>query len=156
MGTLIQCYELVEADYRGERFADHAHDLRGDADVLSLVRPDIVLAIHGAYLDAGADIIETNTFTATRIAQADYGLTEVVREMNHEAARLARQAADRAERPSPPGRATCSARSAPPTGRPPSRRMSPTRAPATSRSTSWRPPTRSRPRGWSRAGRTCW
>jgi 5-methyltetrahydrofolate--homocysteine methyltransferase len=101
MGTLVQSYELVEADYRGERFADHGHDLRGDADVLSLVRPDIVLAIHGAYLDAGADIIETNTFTATRIAQADYGLTEVVREMNHEAARLARQAADRAEAAEP-------------------------------------------------------
>ncbi len=101
MGTLVQSYELVEADYRGQRFADHGHDLRGDADVLSLVRPDIVLAIHGAYLDAGADIIETNTFTATRIAQADYGLTEVVREMNHEAARLARQAADRAEAAEP-------------------------------------------------------
>jgi len=101
MGTLIQSYELVEADYRGERFAEHGHDLRGDADVLSLVAPDIVLAIHGAYLDAGADIIETNTFTATRIAQADYGLIEVVREMNHEAARLARQAADRAEAAEP-------------------------------------------------------
>ena len=74
MGTLIQSYSLEEADYRAERFKDHPHDLRGDSDLLSLVRPDIVLAIHGAYLDAGADIIETNTFTATRIAQADYGL----------------------------------------------------------------------------------
>jgi 5-methyltetrahydrofolate--homocysteine methyltransferase len=101
MGTLIQSYGLEEADYRAERFKDHPHDLRGDSDLLSLVRPDIVLAIHGAYLDAGADIIETNTFTATRIAQADYGLVDVVREMNHEAARLARQAADLAEAADP-------------------------------------------------------
>ena len=95
MGTLIQSYELGEADYRGERFADHSRDLRGDSEVLSLIRPDVVLAIHGAYLDAGADIIETNTFTANRIAQADYGLSELVREMNETAARLAREAADR-------------------------------------------------------------
>jgi 5-methyltetrahydrofolate--homocysteine methyltransferase len=101
MGTLIQSYGLEEADYRAERFKDHSHDLRGDSDLLSLVRPDIVLAIHGAYLDAGADIIETNTFTATRIAQADYGLVDYVREMNHEAARLARQAADLAEAADP-------------------------------------------------------
>ena len=101
MGTLIQSYSLEEADYRAERFKDHTHDLRGDSDLLSLVRPDIVLAIHGAYLDAGADIIETNTFTATRIAQADYGLIDYVREMNHEAARLARQAADLAEAADP-------------------------------------------------------
>ncbi len=101
MGTLIQSYGLEEADYRAERFKDHSHDLRGDSDLLSLVRPDIVLAIHGAYLDAGADIIETNTFTATRIAQADYGLIDYVREMNHEAARLARQAADLAEAADP-------------------------------------------------------
>jgi 5-methyltetrahydrofolate--homocysteine methyltransferase len=97
MGTLIQSYGLTEADFRGERFADHRHDLRGDNELMSLVRPDIVLAIHSAYLDAGADIIETNTFTANRIAQADYGLTEVVGEMNRESARLARQAADAAE-----------------------------------------------------------
>ena len=97
MGTLIQSYGLDETDFRGERFADHGRDLRGDNELLTLVRPDIILAIHAAYLDAGADIIETNTFTANRIAQADYGLTEVVREMNHEAARLARQAADAAE-----------------------------------------------------------
>ena len=101
MGTLIQSYGLDEADYRAERFKDHPRDLRGDSDLLSLVRPDIVLAIHGAYLDAGADIIETNTFTATRIAQADYAMGEFVREMNHEAARLARQAADAAEAAEP-------------------------------------------------------
>ena len=101
MGTLIQSYELTESDFRGERFRDHPRDLRGDSELLSLLRPDILLAIHGAYLDAGADIIETNTFTANAIAQADYAMTEVVREMNHEAARLAREAADGAERADP-------------------------------------------------------
>ncbi len=78
MGTLVQAYQLSEADFRGERFRDHPRDLRGDTDLICLTRPDIVAAIHGAYLDAGADIIETNTFTATRIAQADYGLEGVV------------------------------------------------------------------------------
>ena len=78
MGTLVQAYTLTEADYRGERFRDHPRDLRGNTDLICLTRPDIVAAIHGAYLDAGADIIETNTFTATRIAQADYGLEDVV------------------------------------------------------------------------------
>ncbi len=97
MGTLIQSYGLTEADFRGDRFTDHRQDLRGDNELITLVRPDIVLAIHAAYLEAGADIIETNTFTANRIAQADYGLTDVVGEMNREAARLARQAADAAE-----------------------------------------------------------
>ncbi len=97
MGTLIQSYDLDESEFRGERFAGHRSDLRGDNELLNLIRPDIVLAIHAAYLDAGADIIETNTFTANRIAQADYGLSSVVAEMNHEAARLARQAADAAE-----------------------------------------------------------
>src|SRR5712691_4984389 len=97
MGTLVQSYTLSEADFRGERFRDHPRDLRGDTDLICLTRPDIVSAIHRAYLDAGADIIETNTFTATRIAQADYGLESVVAEMNREGARLARAAADAAE-----------------------------------------------------------
>jgi len=97
MGTLVQSYTLTEADFRGERFADHPRDLRGDTDLICLTRPDIVTAIHGAYLDAGADVIETNTFTATRIAQADYGLESVVAEINREGARLARAAADAAE-----------------------------------------------------------
>jgi 5-methyltetrahydrofolate--homocysteine methyltransferase len=98
MGTMIQSYALDEADFRGERFRDHPRDLRGDNELISLTRPDIILAIHAAYLDAGADIIETNTFTANAIAQADYGLAGVVREMNVEAARLARRAADAALR----------------------------------------------------------
>src|SRR5262249_58112219 len=98
MGTMLQAHQLTEADFRGERFRDHARDLRGDNDLLSLTQPDVVSGVHAAYLDAGADIISTNTFTATRIAQADYGLApEVVREMNVAAARLARAAADAAE-----------------------------------------------------------
>jgi 5-methyltetrahydrofolate--homocysteine methyltransferase len=99
MGTLIQSYQLDEAGFRGSdpRFADHPKDLRGDNDLLSLTQPGIVRAIHDAYLDAGADIIETNTFTATRIAQADYGLEGHVREMNAAAARIAREAADARE-----------------------------------------------------------
>src|SRR5690242_9078282 len=98
MGTMIQSYELGEAEFRGERFSAHARDLRGDNDLLVLTRPDVVAAIHRAYLDAGADIIETNTFTATAIAQSDYGLEHVVGDMNVAAARLAREAADAAER----------------------------------------------------------
>ena len=101
MGTLVQAYTLTEADFRGERFRDHPRDLRGNTDLICLTRPDIVTAIHGAYLDAGADIIETNTFTATRIAQADYGLESVVAEINREGARLARAAADAAEAADP-------------------------------------------------------
>ncbi len=97
MGTMLQGYGLAEADFRAERFADHPRDLRGANDLLSLTRPDIVREIHGRYLAAGADIISTNTFNATRIAMADYGLQDVVAEMNRESARLAREAADAAE-----------------------------------------------------------
>ena len=96
-GTLIQRYGLTEADFRGLRFRDHRCDLRGDNDLLCLTRPDVVRAVHDAYLAAGADIISTNTFTATRIAQADYGLEGVAYEMHVEAARIARAAADAAE-----------------------------------------------------------
>ena len=97
MGTMIQRYELTEAEFRGERFRDHPRDLRGNNDLLALTRPDIVRAIHEAYLEAGADIIETNTFSSTAIAQADYGLAGVVRELNAQAARIARGAADEFE-----------------------------------------------------------
>ena len=93
MGTMVQRHGLVEADYRGVRFRDHGHDLKGDNDVLVLTRPDVVRGIHEAYLDAGADVIETNTFNATAIAQADYALEPVVYELNVAAARLAREAA---------------------------------------------------------------
>jgi len=94
MGTTLQRYGLEEADFRGDRFAGHGTDLRGNSDVLSLTRPDIVREIHDLYLDAGADLIETNTFTATAIAQADYDLSELAYEMNVTSAKLAREAAD--------------------------------------------------------------
>ena len=94
MGTMLQGYRLSEADFRGSRFARHPRDVKGDNDLLSLTQPDIVRAIHDAYLEAGADVIETNTFTATAIAQADYGLEAHAREMNLAAARLARECAD--------------------------------------------------------------
>jgi 5-methyltetrahydrofolate--homocysteine methyltransferase len=93
-GTMLQGANLTAADYRGERLTDHPRDVTGDPDLLSITRPDVVLDIHRKYLAAGADITSTNTFTATRIGQADYGLESFVREMNLEAARLARQAAD--------------------------------------------------------------
>ena len=81
MGTMIQRYRLTEADFRGERFADHHHDLKGNNDLLILTRPDVVRDIHHAYLEAGADIIETNTFSSTAIAQADYKLDALAYEL---------------------------------------------------------------------------
>lgn len=95
MGTTIQSHNLDEPDYRGERFADHPFDLKGNNDVLSLTRPAIVESVHTAYLEAGADLIETNTFNATRISQADYGLESSASEINRAAAEIARKAADR-------------------------------------------------------------
>ena len=94
MGTMIQSYKLDESDYRGERFADWPQDLKGNNDLLILTRPDAISAIEKAYFDAGADIVETNTFNATRVSQADYGMEALVYELNVEGARLARQAAD--------------------------------------------------------------
>jgi 5-methyltetrahydrofolate--homocysteine methyltransferase len=94
MGTMIQRHKLGEADYRGERWKSHGHDLKGNNDLLVLTRPDIIAGIHGEYFAAGADIVETNTFSGTTIAQADYALESVVRELNVEAARLARKVAD--------------------------------------------------------------
>ena len=98
MGTMIQRHGLEEADFRGERFAAHGRSLKGDNDVLVLTRPDVIAGIHRAYLEAGADIIETNTFNATRISQADYALESAVRDINLVAARLARGVADEVER----------------------------------------------------------
>jgi 5-methyltetrahydrofolate--homocysteine methyltransferase len=97
MGTMVQTYGLTEADYRGKRFADWPTDLKGNNDLLVLTRPDIVSAIHRAYVDAGAEIIETSTFNATRISMADYGMQALVREINVEGARLARGICDDAE-----------------------------------------------------------
>ena len=92
-GTTLQAEKLQEADYRGERFADHPKDLKGNHDVLCLTRPDVVRKVHDHFLGVGADIIETNTFSGTRIAQADYALEDAVYEINFEAARIAREAA---------------------------------------------------------------
>ncbi len=94
MGTTIQGYKLSEADFRGERFAGSAHDLRGNNDLLTLTRPSVIREIHAQYLAAGADIIETNTFNSNAPSQADYGLEHIVYELNHAAAKLAREAAD--------------------------------------------------------------
>lgn len=102
MGTMIQRYKLSEADFRGERFAEHHKDLKGDNELLSLLRPDVISEIHRQYLEAGADVIETNTFGATAIAQGDYDLPELAYELNLVSAQLARQACDAystAERP---------------------------------------------------------
>jgi 5-methyltetrahydrofolate--homocysteine methyltransferase len=94
MGTMIQKYRLKEADYRGERFASHASDVAGNNDLLSITRPDIITAIHEAYLEAGADIIETNTFNAQRISQADYHMESLSYELNLASAQCAVVARD--------------------------------------------------------------
>ncbi|WP_302053583.1 methionine synthase [Nocardioides panacis] len=94
MGTMIQRHGLSEEDYRGERFADWPQDIRGNSDLLSLSAPDVIRGIHREYLEAGADLVETNTFSAQRISQADYGMEELAYEMNYESARLAREACD--------------------------------------------------------------
>lgn len=101
MGTMIQRYKLEEKDFRGDRLKDHPLDLKGNNDLLSLTRPDIIGEIHAAYLDAGADIIETNTFSSTTIAQADYQLEHLVYEINLQAARVAKEVADRFTRENP-------------------------------------------------------
>ncbi len=101
MGTMIQGYRLGEAEYRGERFRDFAHDLKGNNDLLTLTRPQVIREIHAQYLEAGADVIETNTFNSTSIAQADYHLEEIVYELNCEAAKLARAVADEFEAKEP-------------------------------------------------------
>ncbi len=102
MGTMIQRYKLTEADYRGERFKDHPKDLKGNNELLQFTRPDVIQQIHEQYLAAGADIVETNTFGATSVAQDDYGLGEHAREMNVVAARLARAACDKYSTPDKP------------------------------------------------------
>jgi 5-methyltetrahydrofolate--homocysteine methyltransferase len=102
MGTMIQRYELTEADYRGARFADFERDVKGNNDLLNLTRPDVIEAIHLAYLDAGADIVETNTFSATTIAMADYAMESIAYELNVEGARIARKACDARSTPDRP------------------------------------------------------
>ena len=102
MGTMFQRESLVEADYRGDRFGDHPSDLQGNHELLSITRPDVLHGIHAAYLEAGADLIETNTFNANRISQAEYGCEHLVRELNVAAAQVARRAADAFSTPERP------------------------------------------------------
>ena len=91
MGTMIQRHTLEEADFRGEKFKNHAYPLKGNNDLLSITRPDIIKDIHRQYLEAGADILETNTFSGTTIAQADYHLEDHVYEINYQSAKIARE-----------------------------------------------------------------
>ena len=102
MGTMIQGYELTDADYRGERFADWPHEIKGNNDLLSLTRPDVIREIHEKYLAVGADILETNTFNAQRISLADYHMGDLTREINLASAKLAREAADKYSTPDKP------------------------------------------------------
>ncbi|KAB2837559.1 MAG: methionine synthase, partial [Melioribacteraceae bacterium] len=95
MGTMIQRYKLTEQDFRGERFKNHPNDLKGNNDLLSITRPDVIKQIHLDYLNAGSDIIETNTFSATSIAQADYKTEHLAYEINFESAKLAKEAAEK-------------------------------------------------------------
>ncbi|MEM9337405.1 MAG: homocysteine S-methyltransferase family protein [Bacteroidota bacterium] len=104
MGTMIQTFNLKEEDFRGERFKDHPCELKGNNDILALTRPDVLKSIHTDYLKAGADLIETNTFGGTSVAQADYKLEDAVYDINYESAKLAKQIADEftAENPEKP------------------------------------------------------
>ena len=102
MGTMIQRHKLEEADYRGERFADWASDLKGNNDLLVLTQPQIIQGIHEAYLDAGADIIETNSFNGTKVSMSDYHMEEFVHEINFEAARIAKAACEKYSTPDKP------------------------------------------------------
>ena len=102
MGTMIQRFKLSEADYRGERFKDFPKDVKGNNELLSLTRPDVIRDIHEGYLAAGADMIETNTFGATSIAQADYDMQHLAREMNLQSAKIARAACDKFSTPDKP------------------------------------------------------
>ena len=102
MGTMIQRFKLNEAQYRGERFADFGRDVKGNNELLSLTRPDVIQDIHEGYLAAGADLVETNTFGATTVAQADYEMAHLAAEMNLQSARLARAACDKFSTPGKP------------------------------------------------------
>ncbi len=101
MGTEIQVLGLTEEDYRGERFLDHHLDLKGNNELLLLTRPEVIREIHLDYLNAGSDIIETNTFTANGVSQSDYDLAELTYELNYESAKLARSAADEVQATTP-------------------------------------------------------
>lgn len=101
MGTMIQRHKLEESDFRGEQFKDHKYPLKGNNDLLSLTRPDIIKDIHRQYFEAGADIVETNTFSGTTIAQADYHLEHIIYELNFQSAKIAKEVADEFTRKDP-------------------------------------------------------
>jgi 5-methyltetrahydrofolate--homocysteine methyltransferase len=137
MGTMIQRLKLGEAQYRGERFKDFPKDVKGNNELLSLTRPDVIQDIHEKYLAAGADMVETNTFGATTVAQADYDMADLAREMNLASARIARAACDKYSTLT--SRASSSAPSAP-RPRPPASAptsTTPARATSTSSSCAW-------------------
>ena len=94
MGTTIQQYQLEEEDFRNEKLASHTKPLKGNNDLLSLTRPDVIYEIHKKYFEAGSDVVETNTFSGTWVAQADYGLENLVYDINYESTRLAKKAAE--------------------------------------------------------------
>ena len=102
MGTMIQSHRLSEEEFRGERFKDWTQDIKGNNDILALTQPDIIRAIHKEYLEAGADFIETNSFNATSISQSDYGMEEVIYDLNFACAKLAREACDEFSTPDKP------------------------------------------------------
>ena len=154
MGTAIQRDRPSEAGYRGERFADWPSDLQGNNDLLTLTQPEIIAGIHREYLEAGADIIETNTFNATSISLADYGMEELAYELNLEAARLARGVADEVSHPRPAAVRRRRARADHADGVHLARRQRP-RRPQHLASTSSSRRTPSRPADCSTAGRTC-
>lgn len=151
MGTMIQRYKLTEAQYRGERFAGHPVDVKGNNELLLLTAPEVIREIHEQYLAAGADLIETNTFGATTVAQEDYKMAELAYEMNVVAARLAREACDKYSTPDKPRFVAGAFGPTPKTAS-----ISPDvndRARATSTSTSCATPITNRARHCSKAGR---
>ena len=155
MGTMIQALKLDEEGYRGARFDAWNREVRGNNDLLNLSRPEAVRDIHLAYFRAGADIVSTNTFSSTAIAQADYGMEDIAYELNLEGARLAREAAITARERGRPARASSPARSGRPTAPRRSRRTCPIPASAPSPSTSCARPMASRCAGCSTAAPTC-
>ena len=101
MGTMIQQYKLSEEDFRGKLLKNHSHDLRGNNDLLSITKPEIIREIHEQYFEAGADIVETNTFSSTTIAQADYKLEHLAYELNFQSAKIAKEVADKFTKQNP-------------------------------------------------------
>lgn len=154
MGTMIQSYRLNEADFRGERFADWPCDLKGNNDLLVLSKPEVIAAIHNAYFEAGADIIETNTFNSTTIAMADYQMESLSAEINFAAAKLARACADEWTARTPEKPRYVAGVSARPTARRLFLRTSTIRHSATSLLTSWWRLIENPPKRWWKVART--